>query len=90
MVEKLCVAAGVPAENLDLTDVPDLRTRLGLLAIQPVRGILEQLTTAYRFYMQESGDKLVGRRIGSGDVLARSARGRPGRQRADAGRRRPG
>lgn len=75
VVEKLCVAAGVPAENLDLADVPDLRTRLGLLAIQPVRGILEQLTTAYRFYMQESGAKLVGRRIGSGAVLARVPEG---------------
>lgn len=75
VVEKLCVAAGIPADNLDLTNVPDLRTRLGMLAIQPVRQVLEQLTTAYRFYMQESGAKLVARRVGSGDVLARVPEG---------------
>jgi Putative phage tail protein len=75
VVQKLCVAAGVPAENLDLADVPDLRTRLGLLAIQPVRGILEQLTVAYRFALQESGATLVGRRIGSGAVLDRIPEG---------------
>jgi hypothetical protein len=75
VVEKLCVAAGVPATDLDLGDVPDLRVRLGLLALQPVRSTLTQLTTAYRFYLQESGAKLVGRRVGSGEVLARIPEG---------------
>jgi hypothetical protein len=75
VVEKLCVAAGVPAADLDLAGVPYTRTRLGVMAIQPVRQLLTQLTTAYRFYLHESGGKLVGRRIGSGDVLARVPEG---------------
>ena len=75
VVERLCVAAGVPAADLDLTDVPDVRTRLGLLAVQPVRSILEQLTVAYRFSLYESGGKLVGRKIGSGAVRGRIPEG---------------
>ena len=75
VVQQLCVAAGMPAADLDLADVPDVRTRLGILAIQPVRQVLEQLTVAYRFYLHESGGKLIGRRIGSGAVLARVPEG---------------
>jgi hypothetical protein len=75
VVEKLCVAAGVPTDTLDLTDVPDLRTRLGLLTLQPVRATLEQLTVAYRFTLQESGGRLVGRKVGAGAVLGRIPEG---------------
>lgn len=75
ITQTLCTAAGVPAERLDLSAVPALRTRLGLLSVQPVRSILEQLTVAYRFALHESGMRLIGRPVGARDVVAQIPEG---------------
>jgi hypothetical protein len=70
VVTALAEAAGVPATDLVLTDLPAPSVRYLLTGVQSVRGMLEQLMVAYRFYVRERGQQLEFRALSSGDVLA--------------------
>jgi hypothetical protein len=70
VVTDMAEAAGVPASALVLTDLPTPSVRYLLTSVQAVRGMLEQLMTAYRFYVRERGPQLEFRGLGTGDVLA--------------------
>lgn len=70
VVSTLAQAAGVPAADLVLEDLPPSRVRLLLTQVQAVRSVLEQLMVAFRFYLRESGTGLEARTLGSGDVVA--------------------
>jgi hypothetical protein len=73
VVTAMAEAAGVPAGDLVLTDLPAPSVRYLLSGVQSVRGMLEQLMVAYRFYVRERGPQLEFRGLGSGDVLGEIA-----------------
>jgi putative tail protein/outer membrane protein with glycine zipper len=70
VVTAMAEAAGVPASDLVLTDLPSPSVRYLLSGVQSVRGMLEQLMVAYRFYVRERGPQLEFRGMDAGDVLA--------------------
>jgi hypothetical protein len=70
VVRAMAEAAGVPASDLVLTDLPEASVRYLLSGVQAVRGMLEQLMTAYRFYVRERGPQLEFRAMHIGDVVA--------------------
>ena len=70
VVTRLATAAGVPDGGLLLTDLPDRRVRYLINGVQAVRGILEQLQVAFRFYLREHGTQLEGRALSTGAVAA--------------------
>jgi hypothetical protein len=70
VVTAMAEAAGVPASDLVLTDLPAPQVRYLLSGVQPVRGMLEQLMVAYRFYVRERGPQLEFRAMNIGAVVA--------------------
>ena len=70
VVQTLAQTAGVAPEDLVVADLPASQVRLLLTGVQSVRGILEQLMVAFRFYLRESGTQLEARTLGSGGVVA--------------------
>jgi len=63
-VERLVVASGVPAEALDTTDLdPNTFVRFILNSVGPVRSALEQIMTAYRFFLFDGGDEMIAKSL---------------------------
>ena len=75
LVPSLCLAAGLEADEIDITAIPASpdfydAVSMKLDNIVEVKFPIEQLSQAYRFYSVESGTKLVFRALGSGGIIA--------------------
>lgn len=69
VVERLTDAAGIPAEQRNLTAIPDAEVRFLLASVMPVRAAIEQLQVAYRFVLLESGVGIVGKSLALEDPV---------------------
>lgn len=67
---KLCDAAQLTGDAVDLSGLPEAEVQMTLTSIEAVRAPIEQLALVNRFYGLESGTQFAFRQVGAGSVVA--------------------